>query len=537
MKKLLLIFLIFFVSPLVFGRSIEDKPKLVVGIVIDQMRYDYLYRYAAKYSNNGFKKLMNNGFNCKNTQYHYAATQTGPGHSHIFNGSIPALSGIIGNSWFERTIGKSVYVASDTTVTTIGEGSPEAGQMSPKSMLVSSIGDQLRLSNEFQSKVIGVSLKDRGAIFPAGHSGTAYWFDVSTGNWITSSYYMKELPQWVNDFNAQHLPDFYLKNKWETLLALNQYTESESDNQPYENAVLVKGKTSFPYDLANYSKLPSAPMGNNLTKDFALRVIKEEHLGERGSTDFLTISFASTDYVGHATGTHSVEIEDTYLRLDKDIAEIVTSLEHSLGKDNVLVMLTADHGVADIPAYSQKNKIPSGVFWGGEIVKLTNEIVKKLYNSSKWLLMFENNQLYLNSDSTSKYTGSLNRIYLALKDSLNKREGIYTVVNLTDLSNAKSLPYLYHEMFTNTYYPRRSGDFQIVFEPNWVEGYVKGTNHGSIYAYDTHVPLLWYGWKIKKGEIYRRTSIADIAPTLAQILDILEPNGSIGNPIIELWNN
>lgn len=533
MNKFLLFISIFY-TQFVLGQAIDLKPKLIVAITVDQMRYDYLYRYYSKYSDLGFKKLINGGFNCKNTHYHYATTQTGPGHAHIFNGSIPALSGIIGNTWYDRSIGKNVYVAYDSTAETVGEGSEGAGQMSPKNMLVNSIGDQLKLSNQFQSKVIGIALKDRGAIFPAGHSGTAFWFDVSTGNWISSSYYMKHLPKWIKNFNDERHSDKYIKQRWETLLVANQYTESEEDTQPYENSLFEKGKTSFPYDLQDYSKLPFSPMGNSLTKDFALRTIKEEQLGKGSFTDFMSISFSATDYIGHGTGTHSVEIEDAYLRLDKDLGEIISSLENTLGKDKFIVMLTSDHGVADIPSFSKKHNIPSGIFWGGEIVKLTETIIKKQYNSSKWLLMFENNQIYLNTDSTSKYRGSTDLIFNALKDSLIKREGIFSVINFDNLSKGNLLPSPFYEMIINSINQKRSGNFQVIFEPNWIEGYVKGTNHGSMYAYDTHVPLLWYGWKIKSGVSYRKISIADIASTFAQILNILEPNGNIGNPIVEL---
>lgn len=533
MKLLTIIFLLS--SNLFYGQT-SKKPKLVVGIVVDQMRYDYLYRYLDKYSDKGFKKLINEGFNCKNTQYHYAVTFTGPGHAHIFNGSVPALSGIIGNNWFDRNKNQSIYVSSDPDVVTVGEGGVKSGQMSPRNMLVTSIGDQLRLSNQFKSKVIGIALKDRGAIFPAGHTGMAYWFDTATGNWITSSYYLQNLPKWVQEFNDRHLPDAYLKNKWETMLSVNQYVESEEDDQPYENAVLVKNKVTFPYELSDYSKIMSAPAGNTLTKDFALSAIRNEELGQHAFTDFLSISFSATDYVGHASGTHSVEIEDTYLRLDKDIGEIISVLEQSLGKENILIFLTADHGVADIPAFSKKNKINAGVYWGGESISLTEKVIKHHFNASKWIKTMENQQIYFDLDSVSKYPEALDKIFRGLKDSLNTREGVYTTINLKDFSG-NTLPANFAEMIRNSYHPGRSGDVMILLEPGWLEGYTKGTTHGTMYAYDTHVPLLWYGYNIKKKNLYRKILIADIAPTLAQILDILEPSGNVGVPIVELLNN
>jgi predicted AlkP superfamily pyrophosphatase or phosphodiesterase len=521
----------------ILGRTQDAPPKLIVAITVDQMRYDYLYRYYNKYSENGFKKLINQGVNCKNTHYNYSATQTGPGHAHIFSGSIPALSGIIGNSWFDNSANEKVYVAQDTSVITIGNGSKQAGKMSPKNMLVNTVGDQMRLSNEFKSKVIGIALKDRGAIFPAGHTGMAYWFDGTTGNWISSSYYTQKLPKWVDDFNAELIPDKLLKNKWETLLALNQYTESEEDKQPYENTVLIKNKTTFPYEIDDYAKLLMTPQGNTLTKEFALRTIKAEGLGRNGCPDFLSISFSATDYIGHATGTHSVEIEDTYIRLDKDIEEIISSLEKTIGKDKFIIVLTADHGVADIPAFSQKNKIPAGIFWGGEFIKDIDKITINYYKSGEWVSMLDNNQIYLRPDSVNKYTESITVIFEKFRESLLKREGVLGVINLHDLETLNRLPLKFQTMINNSIYHKRSGDFLVILEPNWIEGYVKGTTHGTMYAYDTHVPLLWYGGKLKKRDIYRLIAVADIAPTIAQFLDILEPNGCIGQPIHELLDN
>jgi predicted AlkP superfamily pyrophosphatase or phosphodiesterase len=506
------------------------KPKLVVGIVVDQMRYDFLYRYESKYGSAGLKRLRDEGFNCKNNQYHYASTVTGPGHCHIFSGSAPAVSGIVGNEWFNRYDNRSVYVVEDSTATTVGEGgSATAGKMSPKNMLVTTITDQLRLSNEYQSKVVGIAFKDRGSILPAGHTGTAYWFDTKNGLWISSSYYMKQLPTWVTNFNAQKFPQKYTEQTWNTLLPIDQYTESDKDDQPYETAISGEPKAVFPHKVT-LGSLAQTPFGNTLTKDFAVSAIKNEQLGKGAATDFLTLSFSSPDYAGHAFGPRSVEIEDLYLRFDKDIEDLLNTLDTEVGKGNYLVFLSADHGVAEIPAYLKKNKVPAGILTGTELMKMIKEPIEAAFGKADWIQAEDNYQIYLNHATLKAKNVSVDAIYKVLKAELIKNEGIYNVVNLNDLSTY-SVPSKYAELIKNINNPKRSGDIMVLVEPAWFAGYLKGTTHGTMWSYDTHVPLLWYGWKIPKGETSQPTYIADIAPTLAALLNILEPNGSIGKPI------
>ncbi len=512
--------------------SLPYTPKLVVGIVVDQMRYDYLYRYAAKYGKGGFKRLMNDGFNCQNNHYHYATTTTGPGHAAVYTGSVPAVNGIIGNEWYDPLSNRNVYVVEDSTVTGVGSDAGLAGKMSPKNMKTTTITDQLRLSNEFKSKVIGVAIKDRGSILPAGHSANAaYWFDPKSGNWITSTYYMKELPQWVKDFNDQKIPDQILTQKWETLLPLSKYTESEADNQPYENSMPEEKEPVFPHTLKNYFTIPASPFGNTLTKDFAIATMKNENMGKGTATDFLCVSFSSTDYIGHAVGTHAVEIEDCYLRLDRDIEDLLESLDKQVGKDNYLVFLTADHGVADIPGYLTKHKIPAGVSNSSNDSKFLNTELQTAFGAGQWIKSSHNNQLYLDHDLMKLKKVSYLQIEDVLKENLlTLGSPVHDVFNLHDLSKAV-MPDYYRSYINNSYNPKRSGDFFIWFEPAWIYGSSKGTTHGTMYAYDTHVPLLFYGWKIPKGQTVERTHISDIAPTLAALLHILEPNGNVGKPI------
>jgi len=511
--------------------SPPEKPKLIVGIVVDQMRYDYLYRYFSKYGDGGFKKLMSQGFNQRNTLYPYVPTATGPGHACIFTGSVPALDGIINNEWYNRYSKKTVYCVEDSTVKTVGSTS-SAGKMSPRNLLVTTLGDQIKFSNNNQSKVIGISEKDRGSILPAGHSATsAYWLDGQSGNFITSTYYMKNLPDWVDTFNTKKLAATYLSKDWDTLLPIEQYTESDLDNVPYENPLPVDSLPMFPHLLSKntngFDLIRSTPFGNDLTKDFALETIKRENLGRSEQTDLLAISFSSTDYVGHSFGPNSVEVEDTYLRLDKDIEEIINYLEKNLGKEKVLIFLTADHGVAPISAYNKKQNIPAGSLNGGEFTQSINDFLTRNFNASLFE-KFSNDQIYLNHEAMESQGIKKEQVFEKLKAFLLTQKGVSNLIDMDHIQNSELIQDQL-ERVKNGFYAKRSGDFQVYLEPNWMFGGSKGTTHGTSYHYDTHVPLLFYGWKVKQGEeSTAQASVTDIAATISAWLHIEEPNGSIG---------
>ncbi len=518
---------------------VPKAPKLVIGIVVDQMRYDYLYRFSEKYGQGGFKRLMGEGFNCRNHHYDYSPTVTAAGHAAIFTGSIPAVDGIVGNDWYDQKLGRSVYCVEDTSVTTVGTDS-KAGLMSPKNLLVSTITDQLHLATNFQSKTIGIALKDRGAILPAGHTANAaYWFDSKDGSWISSSFYMKDLPQWVKDVNAKKLPQKYMAQGWKTLLPIEQYTESTVDNKPFESKFTGEQTPTFPHELAAQAGvnllevIKSTPWGNTLTKDFAIDAITNEKLGKGTATDFLTVSFSSTDYVGHAFGPNSIEAEDTYLRLDKDIAELLTFLDKSVGKENVLIFLSADHGVSDVAGYWQEKKMPAGVYESTKAMDEIKAALKQQFGEGDFIKAEDNYQIYLNHSVLKDKKLSTEQVFEVVREVLLKRGDVSDVVNLHNLANS-TLPSYQLNFVRNGYNPRRSGDILYVLNPSWYVGRKTGTTHGVTYRYDTHVPLLWYGWKIKAGETSVRTAISDIAPTVADLLNILEPNGAIGNVIVDV---
>ena len=330
--SLTLCFTLFFLAT--YSQPVQG-PKLVVGIVVDQMKYDYIYRYWNKLGEGGFKRLVKEGFEFSNTKYNYAPTVTGPGHASIFTGATPSLHGIISNDWYNRATKQFVYCVDDSTFKTVGSKG-NAGMMSPANLMVNTIGDELKLATNFKAKVIGIALKDRGAVLTAGHAANAaYWFDSKSGNWITSSYYMPDLPGWVNTFNALKYPQQYSKMVWNTLLDISKYTESTPDDTPYESAYKGEDSPTFPHDFGklnskDYENIRRSPFGNTMTKDFAKAAITAEQLGGDEITDMLCVSFSSTDYIGHQFGTNAIETEDCYLRLDKDIEDFLDFLDKSI---------------------------------------------------------------------------------------------------------------------------------------------------------------------------------------------------------------
>lgn len=537
MKKTILPFLLFFLS--MAHAQTPAKPKLVVGIVVDQMRWDFLYRFQDRYSAGGFKRLLGEGFSCENTFIPFTPTYTAPGHACVYTGSVPSLNGIIGNNWYNKYTNQVVYCTEDSTVKTVGSASP-AGEMSPRNMWSSTVTDELRLATNFRSKSIGIALKDRGAILPAGHTANAaYWFDDATGGWISSTYYMQSLPSWMQQFNARKLPETYMAKNWKTLYPIETYVQSTADAKPYENN-FPGGTTSFEHKTESFTGANRSavfrvtPYGNTFTIDGAKAAIEGESLGARGVTDFLAISLSSPDYIGHAFGPNSVEIEDTYLRLDKDLADFLTYLDTKVGKGQYLLFLTADHAVAHVPGFAEENKLPAGVSNTIALQKSLNEALQKEFGNGNYIQTIINHQVHLNNDFIAQ-SRKLNRdaIKRSLIQNLLLQPGIDKAVDLENLPGA-SLPEPVRMMLVNGYNQKLSGDVQFMYRPQWFEGDALGTTHGSWNPYDSHIPLLWFGWGVKGGKTTREVYMTDIAPTVAALLQIQMPNGNIGKVIEEV---
>ena len=516
------------------------RPKLVVGLVVDQMRWDYLYRYYDRYQTGGFKRMLNEGFTCENTLVPYIPTVTAAGHTCVYTGSVPSIHGIAGNDWIIQATGKSLYCTDDSTVVGVGSTSA-AGKMSPRNLLASTVTDELRLATNFRSKVIGIALKDRGGILPAGHAANAaYWFDDATGNWITSTYYMTDLPAWVKTFNAGKPAEKYLKQDWNTLYPIATYVQSAPDNSPkYEGKFAGTDAPTLPVKTSELYKgrmgmVRSTPYGNSMTLDLAKAAVASEALGKSGVTDFLAVSLSSTDYIGHQFGPNSVEVEDTYLRLDKDLAAFFTYLDGTVGKGNYSVFLTADHAAAHNPSFLLDHNIPAGIWNDATPRNALNKLLEDKYKVKNLILNFGNYQVNFNNVAVKKENLSMEALKAECIDYLQKQPEIAYAVDMQRIQTA-SIPDELRTRIINGYNAERSGAIQIILKPGWYSGHgATGTTHGTWNPYDAHIPLVFMGWGIKHGSLTRETHMTDIAATVAQLLHIQAPNGNIGTAIGEV---
>jgi predicted AlkP superfamily pyrophosphatase or phosphodiesterase len=539
MKLFLSIF--FFSFSVVLNSQTNTKTKLVVGIVVDQMCYDYLYRFQPHFGDVGFNKFLKNGLNCRNVLYNYVPTYTGPGHSSIYTGTTPNNHGIIGNEWYDRSTCSAINCVSDTNSSTIGSISEE-GKASPVNLKTYTITDQLKLTYP-NSKVIAVSIKDRSAILPGGHlSDGSYWFDYASGTFITSSFFKKELPQWVKTFNSKSNAKTYSKT-WDLLLPKEKY--QCSDESPYEVLIGNKLTPTFPYDFtqmtsskSNFQYFTISPFANTLLTDFAITALSEENLGSDNQTDFLCISYSTPDIAGHAFGPYSREMEDIYARLDRDIAQLLKTLEDKLGKNNFTAFLTADHAVVPVPQMLIDKKLPGGyLFLNSNLLKLKQLSVSK-FNAD--LIEHETNQnVYLNLKRIDSLKLEVEAIADFFANEIKNWKGVkavFTNRELTDPSSGNE----WKLMVYRGYEPKRSGEIIFIMEPGFLvkemdsEKAHRGTSHGSSFNYDTHVPLLWYGNKIPARDVFETYEIIDIAPTLSHILNLQRSGAMTGKPILEV---
>lgn len=538
MKKYFALFLIFLSGIRLHAQPQLGKPKLVVGIVIDQMRYDFLYRYWHQYSENGFKKLLREGFSFENTFYNYLPTYTGPGHASIYSGTTPRFHGIVANDWYDVKNKRTVYCVEDPKVMSVGSET-SSGQMSPKNLITNNLCDHLKFATNFRSKVIGIALKDRSAILPAGLSAdAAYWFDRKNGVFITSTYYRKELPEWLVRFNNLRLADSLMNLEWKLLRPKEKYYMSSADSVPYEGSLPGESAPVFPHKLnphkkGKYETLVFTPFGNELTTKLAIATIVGEQLGKNPlqATDMLCISYSATDYVGHVFGPNSIETEDTYIRMDKTLAELIAFLDKYLGKENYLLFLTADHGVAPNPEFAKDKRMFAGHFDYIAYEKALRQFLTERY-SQDFVLKFINQQVYLDEVAiTSKglQVEEVEKIIVAwsmgfpnIHSAIHKHALLYNEFREFPFANVQK-----------GYYAQRCGNVFLVYDANHFEDeYGKtGTTHGACYTYDSQVPLIFYGAGIPAGKSFEQAWITDIAPTIAALLKINRPASAIGHSL------
>ncbi len=518
-----------------------ERPKIVIGLVIDQMRWDYLYRYYEHYGNDGFKKLLKHGYNCQNTSVNYLPANTGPGHTCIYTGSVPSIHGIAGNNWIDNNTGENVYCVDDKNAHLIGDRTG-AASYSPANMLTTTITDELRLATNQKSRVYGVAIKDRGAILPAGHlANAAYWYSDKTGTFTTSTYYPNQNPAWLQAFNKRKAGDSLVKQGWKLLYSPDVYDQSTVDANNYEKAFKGEKAPVFPHvfdslgDTDRYAILKSIPAGNTYSVMMAKACIDGEHLGmNKDVTDFLALSLSSTDYIGHQFAPNSIEMEDCYLRLDQDIASFLKYLDSRFGKNGYLLFMTADHGGAHNASYLSDLDIPAGVLYVNLAADL-NAYLKVQFGADSIVRGIVNYQVFMNTAQIEKTDYEVWEVKRSIIEWLNKRPEVSYAVDMNDMGKTP-LPEPIRSLAVNGYNKKRSGDIQIILNPGWYDngGKTTGMTHGSWNPYDTHIPLIWYGWHIPKGETNKPVDMTDISATLATLLHIQAPNGCIGTPIPEL---
>lgn len=522
-----------------------DKPSLIIGIVVEQLRFDQIERLRDRFSDNGIKRMINEGTFFKNASYDYMLTQSAPGFSTIATGTEPAYHGITSDNWYVPLKNEFIYCTKDISVNPVG-GSYESGLHSPVNLNASTFADELKIATGKKSKVFSVGVKEQSAILTAGHSTDGvFWYDNVTGGWMSSTYYVQALPSWVNDFNAMRRQEAYLNSSWTLLKEAEAYSTCLPDSNKFEKG--FGGQNYFPYDLNKLSKsggrnsdrnnafLRETPFADALTTDFAIKLIEEEELGKDDVTDFLSICYSSTDYIGHRFGPSSVETADAIFRLDKNIETLLNYLNDNLGKRNILVYFTSAHGVAELPQVMADNRVPSGYFMQNQALQLLRSYLNAVYGEGDWVKGFTERQVFLNRTLIEDARLQIEDVQKRTARFLNQFTGVasaypYYAFEANDFGNG------HLRKIINSFSAQRSGDVIITLLPGWVEaeeGHLTG--HNSPYEYDSHVPLIWYGWTVNRSTVMRKVNLTDVAATLSSLCRIPYPNACTGEPMPELF--
>jgi len=519
----------------------SDKPRLILILQVSQFRYDYIPRFWDKLSDDGFKKMINRGSYCENTSYNYLFSDVGVGSATISTGSNPSQHGIIARSWYNNLYDKIIDYVYDEKTNTIGAGY-ENGRFSPVNLLATTYCDELKLSNNSRTKVIGISCDPAPAIFSTGQTANnAYWFDYKSGRFITSSFYTDSLPSWVDEFNNKKFPGIYFDNVWNTILPLPEYMESLPDKNAFEPGLL--GQNVFPYIIKDLSKklrqkdkydiLRYTPFSDNLAKDFAITAIVNEELGKDEYTDILTLTLTSSEYIGNLFGPLSVEMEDLILRMDKEIAHLIEFVEKNIGKENVLIVFTGEHGVQHLPEYLGSHKIASGYFNVSGNISLLKSYMNNIYGKGDWIKQYHGQQIFLNRTLVEDAKLNLAEMQNNVANLMLQFSGVANTITATTLQTTNFTNGTFFLM-QNGYNQKRSGDVLLNFNAGWAESRGINDEFASPYGHDRRVPLIWYGWKIGRNAIHRAVDLTDIAPTISSLLEISYPNSATGSPILEL---
>jgi len=502
MRRVLAFGLLFLLA----GSAAPQKPKLVVAVIFDQFRYDYLTRYRSDY-HAGFDRLLTQGAVFTNARYEHYPTVTAVGHSTYLTGATPAISGIVGNSWYDRAAGKTVTSVIDSATKLVG-GDGEGS--SPRRLLVDTVGDELRKASGGKSHVIGISHKDRAAILPAGHSAdAAYWFLDPTDGFVTSTYYVSELPSWVRDFNASHPCEAYAGQKW-------------------------LGHAIPPTGAKLCEAVTDSPFGNDLLERFAERALEAEQLGKHDATDVLTVSFSSNDVVGHQYGPDSPEAHELCVTSDRVLAKLIAAIERQVGPDGYLLVVSADHGVAPTPEANAALKMPGGRLTGNPVAKAVEAALGKRYGEAKWVTNSGETGLYLNLAEMESRKLDRAEVDRAAADAAMTVPQVFRVYTREQLLSGQFQNDSIGRRVLNGFFAQRSPDIEVLLDPYWITS-SSGASHSTPFGYDTHVPVVFLGATIRPGHYDQPVMVNDVAPTLATLLAIETPAGSVGRALAEIF--
>jgi len=544
-------------SPSVMAK--EPKPKLVLQITVDGLRADLIERYKHNFGKDGFKFLMDDGAYYTNAHFKHGNTETIVGHVSLATGAPPSVHGMVGNVWYDRSLERLVYNVEDADyhMLSTGAGVDKSTEIdptqktalqdgrSPSPILSTTFSDELAISSNGQSKIYSVSVKDRGAISLAGHSGKAFWFSKAQGEFTTSNYYYDEFPGWVNRWNEKKLIDQYSGKRWELSLPREEYTLKEIDKAHKVDLAGFARTFPHPYGPSSFkyfsTMLTLSPAGDELTADFAKTLMLQEKLGQNDFTDYLAVSFSSNDYVVHMYGPESLETEDNLIRLDRTIAKLLKSVDQHVGIENTLIVLSADHGVPEASPIANRLGLKSANYFDVETL-LSEQVLARLKNEfglgKEAIRLYAQPYIYLNHDVIAKAKVKLEDVQRALAQEVSKINGIAYAITSSDVQNNRLPNERVMELVKNNYHPQRSGDVYLVFNPrsyvNDMDGLTIASTHGSPWRYDTHVPVIFAGYNVESEKISREVTPYDIAPTLSNLVGITQPSGATGQVLNEV---
>ena len=501
-------------------RSSAAKPTLILAIIVDQFRYDYTTRFASRYTG-GLHQMLTQGAVYLDAQQDHFPTVTAAGHSAFLTGSVPATSGIIGNEWYDRSQGRLITSVEDRATTLLGARAGAEGS-SPHNLLVSTLGDEIKIADGGASKVIGISMKDRAAILPSGHmADAAYWIDSATGNVVSSTFYFPALPNWVQQFNAGKPAQSALGKTWYPVGAEGREGK----------AFLTLSSTP---DKNYFATWETTPYANDMVESLAELAISNEQLGRHPGTDVLAVSFSANDHLGHAVGPDAPEVEDMCVRTDAVLGRLLAAAEKAAGgREHLLVVFSSDHGVAPKPEVMQARHFAVGRASKPEFLKTVNDALDVRFGKGAWITNTQEIGIYLNYALIDQKKLALAEVEDVAARAALSLPYIARVYTREQLLGHAAMRDTIDDFVARGFYADRSPDVIAIQKPYWLFG-AEGSSHGTPYNYDSHVPLIFWGAGVQPGVYAETVGISDVAPTLAALLRIGTPTGSIGRILPEI---